>query len=148
MRFRSGDRVTWFPNGRCPCGRQTNLIEAGTIGRVDDMLKVKGATIWPAEVDRVIFTHEEISEYQARVFISEKGRDEIELRFATHRTLSDDAARALTAQLVAELKELTTVTFRAAVVSESSLPNFSHPDKKARRFTDDRHAGLARGATL
>jgi phenylacetate-CoA ligase len=144
MRFRSGDRVTFEPYGNCDCGRQTNLIEAGTIGRVDDMLKVKGATIWPSEVDVVVFAHPEIGEYQSRVFISEKRRDEIELQYATKSGLSDDSATLLSSALTDELKRLTSVTFRVSRVEQQELPRYSHPDKKPRRFTDDRHAGLAK----
>ena len=147
VRFRSGDRVTWFPPGLCPCGRQTNLIEAGTIGRVDDMLKVKGATIWPAEVDRVVFADPRVAEYQCRVYISDKGRDEVELRVAVGDDVTPGESEETLRGLVAELKALTTVTFRAHLVTSTELPNFSHPDKKARRFTDDRHAGLAKGTS-
>lgn len=143
VRFRSGDRVTLFPWSRCSCGRQLDVIEAGTIGRVDDMLKVKGATIWPAEVDQVVFAQAEVSEYQARVFIGDKGRDEIELRFATRGSLTRAAVESLTGVLRSALKEQTTVTFRLRHVDEAELPNFAHPDKKARRWVDDRHAGLA-----
>lgn len=146
IRFRSGDRVTYLPHGSCACGRQTNMIECGTIGRVDDMLKVKGATIWPSEVDVTVFAHPEVNEFQSRVFIGDKGRDEIELLFATKTDLSPEATQSLIHDLTDELKKLTTVTFRIAQVDPQALPSFSHPDRKARRFTDDRHAGLAKEA--
>ncbi|HVW43951.1 MAG TPA: AMP-binding protein [Amycolatopsis sp.] len=142
MRFRSGDRVTYYPHSRCRCGRQLDVVEAGTIGRVDDMLKVKGQNIWPSELESLIFTHDEVDEFQARAYIGDKGRDEMELRFAVK---AGYAPERITADLVRELKEATNVTFRVHCVPADSLPHFTSPDKKARRWTDDRHAGLAKG---
>ncbi|KBZ60993.1 AMP-binding protein [Mycobacterium marseillense] len=146
IRFRSGDRVTYYPHSRCRCGRQLSVIEAGSIGRVDDMLKVKGATIWPSEVDAIVFAHPEIGEYQARVYIGEKGRDEIELRYSTRVPTAEVAVDQLNTALRGELKDRTSVSFKIAHVDESELPNFAHPDKKARRWTDGRHGDLAKAA--
>lgn len=143
MRFRSGDRVIWAPYDTCDCGRQLNTIEAGQIGRTDDMLKVKGQSIFPSELESVIFSHAEIDEFQARAFIGDKGRDEIELRFAVKDShVGEDAARVQQI-LTRDLKEITNVTFKVSTVAASDLPHFTSPDKKARRWTDDRHAGLA-----
>jgi phenylacetate-CoA ligase len=142
MRFRSGDRVTYYPFSRCRCGRQLDIVEAGTIGRVDDMLKVKGQNIWPSELESLIFTHDEVDEFQARAYIGDKGRDEMELRFAVKSGYDPDE---LSRDLLRELKEATNVTFRVHCVPTESLPHFTSPDKKARRWTDDRHAGLAKG---
>jgi phenylacetate-CoA ligase len=146
VRFRSGDRVTYYPYSRCGCGRQLSVIEAGSIGRVDDMLKVKGATIWPSEVDAIVFAHREVGEYQAKVYIGEKGRDEITLLYSTTTPLAGPAVHRLSAALRGELKDRTSVSFSIAHVEESELPSFAHPDKKARRWTDVRHGDLAKEA--
>lgn len=146
IRFRSGDRVTYYPYSRCHCGRQLSVIEAGSIGRVDDMLKVKGATIWPSEVDAIVFAHPEIGEYQARVYIGEKGRDEIELRYSTRVPAAAVTVDQLSARLRGELKDRVSVSFTITHVDESELPSFAHPDNKARRWVDSRHGDLAKGA--
>lgn len=146
VRYRTGDRVVWGPHTMCPCGRELMTMEAGVIGRIDDTFKVKGQSIFPAEVDSIIFANDAIDEFQARAFIGDKGRDEIELRFAVKDShLSIDTA-ALTSALVHDLKSATNVTFRVVNVPADDLPHFTSPDKKARRWTDDRHAGLAQGA--
>ncbi len=144
MRFRTGDRGTFFKHTRCPCGRQLNILEAGTIGRVDEMLKVKGQNIWPPDIDALLFSHPEIDEYQVRTHIGEKGRDEIELTFSVKEgfeSRQDDMQRELTR----ELKAATDITFRIQSASADALPHFDTPDKKPRRWTDERHAGLAQG---
>jgi phenylacetate-CoA ligase len=145
VRFRSADRVTLHEYTRCSCGRQYNVIEAGTIGRVDDMFKVKGQSIWPSELESMIFSHPEVDEFQARSYIGSKGRDEIELRFSVHDNIAADRRGALARELQGKLKEITDVTFTVIPVGIEDLPHFTSPDKKARRWTDDRHTGLAQG---
>ena len=89
IRFRTRDKVTYHPWTDCSCGRQLDFLQAGTIGRWDDMVKVKGENVFPPEVDEIVFARPEIGEYQARVFIGGKGRDE-----AIHsRRLGPGAAR-------------------------------------------------------
>ena len=146
IRYRTGDRVVWGPHNMCPCGRQLMTMEAGVIGRVDDTFKVKGQSIFPSEVDSVIFANAEVDEFQARAFIGEKGRDEIELRFAIKDVYEGADPVGLTTKLVRDLKQATDVTFRVMHVASEELPHFTSPDKKARRWTDDRHTGLARPA--
>jgi phenylacetate-CoA ligase len=143
MRFRSGDRVTRHPYHRCSCGREYDVIEAGTIGRVDDMFKVKGQSIWPSELESMIFSHPEVDEFQARTYIGAKGRDEIELRFSVHDGVAPARPGGLADELRRLLKEITDVTFAVSAVPAGDLPHFTSPDKKARRWTDDRHSGLA-----
>jgi phenylacetate-CoA ligase len=147
MRFRSGDRVTRHPYRRCSCGREYDVIEAGTIGRVDDMFKVKGQSIWPSELESMIFSHPEVDEFQARAYIGAKGRDEIELRFSVHDGVGADRRAGLVQELQRKLKEITDVTFAVSGVAGHELPHFTSPDKKARRWTDDRHSGLASGVS-
>jgi phenylacetate-CoA ligase len=146
VRFRSRDRVTWHPYRRCACGREYDVIEAGVIGRVDDMLKVKGQSIWPSELESLIFAHPEVLEFQARVYISEKGRDEIEVRVAVRDDVDPTAVDRLHVALRRELKAASDVTFGVHGARIDELPNFTSPDKKARRWSDDRHSGLAGSA--
>jgi phenylacetate-CoA ligase len=141
LRFRTRDRVRWFPHTECPCGRPLDFLESGTIGRWDDMLKVKGQNVFPPVVDRVLFAYPFIDEYQARVYIDERGRDNVELRYAVKDQPPDKAE--FERELVARLKKETSVTMRVSEVAPRDVPHFITPDKKARRWTDERHAGLA-----
>jgi phenylacetate-CoA ligase len=93
IRYRTGDRVT-LVEGPCPCGRETMLIESGTVGRYDDMLKVKGVNLWPDRVDEVVFGVPGVREYQATVVIGARGRDEVELRFAVRTPGSEERVGA------------------------------------------------------
>lgn len=144
VRFRTRDRVRWFPSSECPCGRHLDFVESGTIGRWDDMLKVKGQNFFPPQVDRVLFSFSEVDEYQGRLFIDEKGRDNVEVRYSLSAAASDPTA--FERRLVQALKDETHLTMLVREVSRDSLPHFVTPDQKARRWTDERHAGL--GASL
>ncbi len=148
VRFSTRDRVTWFPYTACDCGLPFDFMEAGTIGRLDDMLKVKGQNVWPAQFDSVIFAHEGVDEYQARVFIGDKGRDEIEIRIAFGPSvahLSPAQKAELMARISAQIKENTYVTASLVETAPENLPHYVGAERKPRRWTDERAAGLMRG---
>ncbi len=148
VRFSTGDRMRWFPHTACACGRSLSFAESGTIGRLDDMLKVKGMNIWPHEVDQLVLAHPEVDEYQARIFIGEKARDDVELRYALKPQVAAAPGfdrEAFRLVLVGQIKEAIGITVRPFEVTPDELPHFTTPDKKSRRWTDERQAGLARG---
>ena len=68
FRFRTGDRVKRMASV-CSCGRQMMSIEAGTVARYDDMMKIRGQNLWPDAVDKLVFADETIEEYAGLVFI-------------------------------------------------------------------------------
>jgi len=145
VRFRTRDRVRLLPWSDCPCGRQLNMVESGTIGRWDDMIKVKGQNVFPTEVDEIVFGHPEIGEYQARVAIGPSGRDIAEMRVGiAHGPLDRPGVEAALEALGNELKATTNVSFQLRPVPLSELPQFTTPDSKPRRWTDERQTDLAR----
>ena len=143
IRFRTRDRAVYLPWQQCSCGRQLDMIESGTIGRWDDMVKIKGENVFPPEVDEIVFARPEIGEYQGRVFIGDLGRDVAEIRVA----LVGDAppAESLLDGLRSELKLRTNVNFDLRVVPIADLPQWTTPDVKPRRWTDERQANLSTG---
>ena len=46
---------------------------------------------------------------------------------------------------VRELKAITNLTIKVKLVAPEDLPHFDTPDKKPRRWKDDRHSGLVTG---
>jgi phenylacetate-CoA ligase len=144
VRFRTRDKVVLMAHEDCPCGRDLRAIEAGTVSRWDDMVKIKGENVFPHEVDEIIFARPEIAEYQAHVTIGDAGRDvaEIRLGFAASATPSDD----LLERLRAELKARTNLSFELRTVPLKDLPQWTTPDVKPRRWIDERQARLAAGA--
>ncbi|MGI6045385.1 MAG: phenylacetate--CoA ligase family protein [Eggerthellaceae bacterium] len=66
IRFRTHDLSRIVP-GECDCGSKHPRIDT-IIGRTDDMVKVKGVNIFPAQIEEVIkFTDGASSEYQVMI---------------------------------------------------------------------------------
>jgi phenylacetate-CoA ligase len=143
IRFRTRDRAVYLPWQQCGCGRQLDMIESGTIGRFDDMVKIKGENVFPPEVDEIVFARREIGEYQARVFIGENGRDQAEIRIGF--VAGDTPPERLLDDLRVELKQRTNITVDLRVVPLAELPEWTTPDVKPRRWTDERQANLREG---
>jgi phenylacetate-CoA ligase len=139
LRYNSGDKVVWLPHSSCACGRPFAGMQAGSIGRWDDMVKIKNVSIWPADVDEIVFTFDRVQEYQADIFIGEKGRDEARLKIALAPGSADGEYLGW---IQAELKRRLEVTFDVVAVPRDELPTFTTAEKKARRWTDTRQRGL------
>jgi phenylacetate-CoA ligase len=139
IRYRTGDRVRLL-EGPCACGRNTTLVEAGTVGRYDDMLKVKGCNVWPDQVDDIVLHLEGVIEYQANVVISERGRDEIELRFAT---TAPETAEAMVSEIKARFKSSFGLTPIVLPVERDALEIRYGDGGKARRWKDLRQEAMS-----
>jgi phenylacetate-CoA ligase len=146
IRFRTRDKVVSRAGHSCPCGRCLNAIEAGTISRWDDMVKIKGENVFPNEVDEIVFARSDISEYQGHVSIGNAGRDVAAIQLEFKPGAGEDPV--VVERLRSELKTKTNVSFDLIVVSPGTLPQWTTPDIKPRRWHDERQAGLAAGAAV
>ena len=143
LRFATRDRGRWFPHDACDCGRPWHCIEAGGVGRDDDMLKIRGNNLWPLTVDQAVFAHPEVAEYTGRVFVDDAGRTEVEIRLALKAEalgLSADGQARLRAAIRDAIKDRTNVAMRLRVVPAAELPEYLY---KARRWTGERKRGYA-----
>ena len=140
IRFATGDRARFLPAGACGCGRAWNCLEAGSVARYDDMMKVRGNNLWPATVDAVLFSHSEVAEYAGRVYVDDRGRTEVTLHFALKHDLNNVGTAELIATLESAIKAKTNVAMKLLIVPRESLPTF---ENKARRWTDERKSGYA-----
>jgi phenylacetate-CoA ligase len=144
IRFATRDRVRYFPHHACGCGRPWACVEAGTIGRYDDMMKIRGNNVWPTAIDQLMFAEPEVAEYAGRVFVDDAGRTEVLVRVAL-----TSAARAAAPGLRADvlrrlarlLKDTTNVAMRLEEVDRAALPTFAY---KSRRWQDERQRGYDR----
>ncbi|BBK32986.1 phenylacetate-CoA ligase [Stella humosa] len=142
LRFSTRDRARFVPWQECGTGRAWNCLEAGTIGRYDDMLKIRGNNVWPLAVDTAVFAEAELAEYVGRVFIDESGRTRVALRLAlkdTHAGIAPEQCEALLGRIGRRIKERTNVQMELTLVPRAELPVFTY---KARRWTDERKEGL------
>lgn len=141
LRFASRDRARWFPwDHDGPGGLPLDSLEAGTIGRYDDMLKIKGVNVWPSAVDEVMFSHPAIDEYQATVTVNGRGRTEVVMATALRDTVAHSDSDAILSELAASLKDRIGISFRFEPVTRDDLPDFEF---KARRWIDNRDAAMS-----
>jgi phenylacetate-CoA ligase len=122
-------------------GLTWNAVESGTIGRYDDMIKIRGNNMWPSTVDGVVFAHTEVTEYAGRVYTSAEGKTEVEVRvgFTDHGIhLGADYRRRILEAIRDDIKERTNVGMTVKEVPRAELPEFKY---KARRWVDERQQG-------
>ncbi len=140
LRFRHGDRVRLLPSDYCPCGRTGPCLEAGTIARYDDMIKVKGVNVWPDATDAVLFSYPEVDEYNARVYVDQSaGREEVDLKVAFKTETAAMRRKEILARLPGQLRDRTGVGMEVREVTPDQIERFEY---KAIRWTDERISGL------
>jgi phenylacetate-CoA ligase len=67
IRYRTGDRVR-VADAPCACGRTFLRLEGGILGRLDDMLIVRGVNVAPAAVEGIVRRFPDVDEFQIEVF--------------------------------------------------------------------------------
>ena len=132
LRYRTRDRSWLYPEP-CSCGSPFPRI-GRILGRTDDMVKVRGVGIYPAQVDAVLSSVEGLGpEYQIHVSRTPDRRDRLVVRVEGESAGGGDAAAALSARLHQALG----VRAEVEVVGYGSLPR---TERKARRVFDERPA--------
>jgi phenylacetate-CoA ligase len=129
IRYRTGDlvRPRWpapeeVATGGCPWVR----LEGGILGRVDDMLVVRGVNVFPGAIDDIVRGFPEVVEYRVTVR-SRDSLDELEVEIEDRRAAPERVAREFQVRLGLR------VDVRA--VPPGSLPRF---EGKGRRIVDER----------
>jgi phenylacetate-CoA ligase len=67
IRYRSGDRVR-LAESSCGCGRTFLRLESGILGRLDDMLIVRGVNVFPSAIEAIVRRFRDVEEFQIEVF--------------------------------------------------------------------------------
>jgi phenylacetate-CoA ligase len=133
IRCRTRDRGVWREHRYCSCGRPFAGVEVASIGRLDDMKKVKGVNIWPQAVDDVLFADAGVDEYQV-VLTSDEGAADV----ATVRVMLKDlqpAEQHWQDRLGESLQKRIGIRFRVELVPRGGL---ARSEYKAKRWLDQR----------
>lgn len=132
IRYRTHDLTRIIP-GDCACGLAHPRIDTLT-GRTDDMFKVKGCNIFPAQVEEVIsITDGASSEYQVMIE-NISGKDVLTVLFET--ALQDEAKERAEQELAMIFKAKCGCTPDAKGVPMGELPR---SEKKTKRIFDSRY---------
>jgi phenylacetate-CoA ligase len=135
IRCRTRDRAVYRAAGACPCGRSWPGVEIGSVGRIDDMKKIKGINVWPQAVDELLFGDPEVEEYQVRLTTDERAGDLATLRVMPAASLSGPKRAALQETLAKALRQKIGIGFAVEVLAPGALDRSTY---KARRWIDER----------
>jgi len=126
IRYRTGDLVR-DGGYSCACGRTFLLLPGGVLGRVDDMLIVRGVNVYPSALANILHRFPEVHEY--RVIVTSEGpMDEIALQV--------ECPSYLKSAIADELHIALNLRVPIETVAPGTLPRF---ELKARRVEDRRN---------
>ena len=132
IRYRTHDLTRILP-GQCACGLHHPRIDT-LVGRTDDMFKVKGCNIFPAQVEEIIsITDGASSEYQVMIEHI-MGKDVLTVLFET--PLEGEAKERAEQELAMIFKAKCGCTPDAKGVPMGELPR---SEKKTKRIFDSRY---------
>jgi phenylacetate-CoA ligase len=134
IRYRTGDRVRL---SRAPYqgGIKYRRLDGGVIGRVDDVMVVRGIHVYPSAIENVLRRFPEVGEFAVDVFRRHQ-LDEMEIRLE----MPEDAdAQNLVNAVTEELRNALGLRVVLIPVPFGTLPRF---DRDTRRFTDHRNADM------
>lgn len=132
IRYRTHDLTRIIP-GDCPCGSRYPRIDIIT-GRTDDMVKIKGINIFPAQFDAALSKIEGVeSEYQV-MLDHMNGKDIMTVFFETK--LPMEQRPAIEKELVRQMKDSIGIAVIPKAVEVGDLPR---SEKKTNRIFDNRY---------
>jgi phenylacetate-CoA ligase len=125
IRYRTGDLVE-RSREHCACGRKDAFLKGGVLGRVDDMVIVRGVNVFPSAIENIVREFQEIGEFEVAV---EQRRQMAELliKIEADAGVGEATAVALTDRVYRRLNLKPVVR----VVEPKSLPRY---ELKAARF--------------
>jgi phenylacetate-CoA ligase len=123
LRYRTGDRVR-VARTPCECGRTFLRLDGGILGRVDDMLIVRGVNVFPSALEGIVRRFAAVDEFLIEVY--RRGHlDEVRLLLE----VNGNAAPVVAAVQEAVRVDLG-IRVEAVPVPQQSLPRY---ELKARR---------------
>ena len=131
IRLVSGDFAEWT-DAPCPCGRTYPRFPYGVIGRIDDMLVIRGENVYPSAIEEAIraFVGELSGEFEI-VVRKERHMDELIVRLEREGRTPDGYAERLSSAVRAKVGVRPTIEF-------CDPDSLARTDLKSRRVRDER----------
>lgn len=130
IRYRTGDMVC-LDAGPCPCGRTFHRLRGGILGRVDDMITVRGVNVFPSTLENIVRRYPEVDEFRIEVFKA-RGMDEVRLLLEIDPGRHGQATPERISERVAlDIRQDLALRMEVLPVSPGTLPRF---ELKAKRL--------------
>ena len=137
LRFRSRDISKLATTEACACGFTGVRLEGSILGRVDDMIWLRGANVFPSAIETAVRRFPELSaEYQIEI-TGQTALAEMTVRVEALQSMPYSTSEALCNKVVAAIRESIRVTANVEIVPAGSLPR-PEGARKMRRVIDKR----------
>ena len=140
LRFKTED-ICIKHTQKCECGRNTTRLSP-VLGRKNQMLKLKGTTIYPQYVYDTLNGIEAVNNYVLEVSTSSNDTDDLMIHIGLN-DFNDTHHQAITESLKAKLRVTPNLVFRTS--SEIHKIQFSEDSRKPITFIDNRISNLQIG---
>lgn len=131
IRNRLRDGGVFRKGGYLKGSRSFDGVEVASIGRLDDVKKVKGINLYPQAVDDLVFSMPEVEQYEVVITSTPSFADEIALRVQMKPEFHASASSPLQTRLSAAIKERMGINFKIEFASDIPVNDY-----KARRWKD------------
>ncbi len=129
IRYRTGDHVR-LDRSVCDCGRTFARMEGGILGRLDQMLIVRGVNIFPSAIETIVRSYPQVQEFAIEVYTAEE-MDQLDIKVE----VVDENPQAVVEALALDAAHRLGLRVGVTLVPAESLPRF---ELKARRAVDRR----------
>ncbi len=130
IRYRTGDRVR-LVTAPCPCGRTFARLDGGVLGRVDDMVVVRGVNIFPSAIEDLVRRHPAVDEFRIEIY-RQNEMDQLRILLEIDEARHGSDVRERTVAAVAEdLRLRFGMRMEVLAVPGGTLPRF---EAKAKRL--------------
>ena len=130
IRYKTGDRVR-AATALCPSGCELLRLEGGIIGRVDDMVTIRGNNVFPSSIEAILREFDGIAEFRINVE-TKKSMPHLRIEIEpTPEVAAADATLGLVEQVTATLRKRLNFQAEVVPVGLDALPRF---EMKGRRF--------------
>ncbi len=137
LRYVMGDMIR-YTDEPCECGRTFGRAMGGLLGRVDDMLKIRGTVVYPSAIEDVVRSFKELGNELEIVLTKAGDMDEMLVRTEVAPNLDRSQWPAVSKKLAEELAFALSVRTNVELLETGTLSRFTRGDldAKARRVKD------------
>lgn len=129
IRYRTGDQVR-LDRSVCQCGRTFVRMDGGIIGRIDQMLIVRGVNIFPSAIETIMRSYPEVIEFAVEVY-SIGAMDELAIK----AEIAGENPQAIADTIARDASHRLGLRVPVSLAPHETLPRF---ELKARRIIDRR----------
>ena len=134
MRFRTGDIAAKITE-KCKCGRNSYRLTP-LIGRKNNLIKLKGTTLYPPAINDVLDNTEYVENYVIYVQDNESGTDEVIVKVGLKYETDFDATKNLKDRFRSRIRVAPTIEI--LTMEEIQAINFPAKSRKPIKFIDNR----------